>query len=78
MGSADIKLKEEMIDKAFDRYFDTSALMGTPASCIPLVKRLKTMGVTEISCLVDFGLPPEDIINGLAALAELKQACSDI
>ncbi len=76
--SADIKLKEEMIDKAFDRYFDTSALMGTPASCIPLVKRLKTMGVTEISCLVDFGLPPEDIINGLAALAELKQACSNI
>jgi hypothetical protein len=36
------------------------------------------MDLTKISCLVDFGLPPEDIINGLTALAELKQACSKI
>jgi natural product biosynthesis luciferase-like monooxygenase protein len=76
--SADINLKEEMIDKAFDQYFDTSALMGTPTTCIPLVKRLKKMGVTEISCLVDFGLPPEEVLKGLEALAELKKACKDI
>ncbi len=76
--SADINLKEEMIDKAFDQYFDTSALMGTPTTCVPLVKRLKNMGVTEISCLIDFGLPPEDVLNGLTALAELKHACREI
>jgi natural product biosynthesis luciferase-like monooxygenase protein len=76
--SADIGLKEEMIDKAFDQYFDTSALMGTPSSCIPLIKRLKTMGVTEVCCLIDFGLAPEEIYKGMTALAELKNACKNI
>ena len=76
--AADTQLKEQMIDKAFDQYFDTSALMGTPTSCLPLIKRLKSMGVTEVCCLIDFGLPSEEVLKGLTALTELKQACSKI
>ena len=73
---AEAELKKTMIDQAFDRYFDTAALMGTPASCAQLVSKLKKMGVTDICCLIDFGMPPEQVLGSLKLLAQLKDQFS--
>lgn len=47
---------EVLIEAGFQRYFATSALFGTPDSCMEMVQRLNKAGVSEIACLVDFGI----------------------
>src|SRR5262249_7775887 len=47
---------EAVLDFAFERYFATSGLFGTPGSCEPLIARLKAIGVDEVACLIDFGV----------------------
>ncbi len=66
-----------MIDYAFNRYFDTAALFGTPDSCLPMVNKLSLMGVDELGCLVDFGIDPETTITGFDQLNALKDRYSD-
>nr|QEO73753.1 luciferase family protein [uncultured bacterium] len=58
---------------AFERYYDTSLLCGTPDKCSRLVDALAEVGVNEIACLVDFGLDFETVIEGLPYLNELRE-----
>jgi hypothetical protein len=67
---------EEMLDLAFERYFRTASLMGTPSSCSEFVNRLESIGVDEIACLIDFGIPTEKVLDGLTHLAVLQDQCS--
>ncbi|MEM9921821.1 MAG: MupA/Atu3671 family FMN-dependent luciferase-like monooxygenase, partial [Bacteroidota bacterium] len=64
---------DNLLDLAFERYWRTSALFGTRKTCRKAVEVLRMIGVTEIACLIDFGLPYEDIINGLEPLNEVRQ-----
>jgi len=72
----DARTKTQLMELAFERYFETGSLMGTPASCKPIVERLRTMGVTEVCCLVDFGLPLDLVLEGMEHLAELRKLCA--
>ncbi len=63
---------ESLLDHAFNRYFDTAALFGTPDSCLNIVNKLSNIGVDELGCLVDFGLDAETTMNGFHHLNELK------
>lgn len=67
---------EEMLDLAFERYFKTASLMGTPDSCMDFVHKLESIGVDEIACLVDFGVPTEKVLESLKYLAALQDQCS--
>jgi natural product biosynthesis luciferase-like monooxygenase protein/amino acid adenylation domain-containing protein len=69
LTEADLEL---IMAKAFDRYFGTSGLMGTPESCLEMVERLKSIGVDEVGCLIDFGLDHESVMTGLKHLNILK------
>ncbi|WP_343691145.1 amino acid adenylation domain-containing protein [Chitinophaga sp.] len=64
---------ESLLEAAFERYWQSAALLGTPETCHELIARLYTMGVTEIACLVDFGINTRDIMESLPLLNELKQ-----
>ncbi len=64
---------EVLLGHAFERYFETSGLFGTPASCLRLVNQLKTVGVDEIACLIDFGVEVDAVLDSFAALNQLKQ-----
>ncbi|MHB1327790.1 MAG: MupA/Atu3671 family FMN-dependent luciferase-like monooxygenase, partial [Gemmatimonadales bacterium] len=64
---------EALLDHAFHRYFDTSALMGTPDTAFEMVERVKGMDVDEIACLIDFGVSIDDTLAGLEHLAELRR-----
>jgi natural product biosynthesis luciferase-like monooxygenase protein len=64
---------EALLDHAFDRYFKTSGLFGTPESCLDLVDRLKGMEIDEIACLIDFGVPSATVLAQLEKLHELQE-----
>jgi natural product biosynthesis luciferase-like monooxygenase protein len=63
---------DALVAHAFDRYFETSALFGTPESCVQRIEELKEIGVDEIACLIDFGLAADVVLNGLERLDRLR------
>lgn len=63
---------EGLLDLAFERYFHTSALIGTPSSCMDFLRILDSIGVNEVACLLDFGVPGEHVLRGLIYLDELR------
>lgn len=62
-----------LVGVAFDRYSKSRALFGTAESCRPLIDRLEAAGVTEIACLIDFGVKEELVFDSLGLLKELKE-----
>lgn len=65
--------RADMLEYAFERYYQRTALMGTPDSCRRLVEAVAAAGVDEIACLVDFGLAPSAVIEGLEHLDQLRR-----
>jgi acyl carrier protein len=70
-------LSEDELDalarQAFDRFFDTSGLLGTPETCLGTVERLSGIGVDEIGCLIDFGVAEDEVLAALEPLARLRR-----
>ncbi|WP_251054936.1 MupA/Atu3671 family FMN-dependent luciferase-like monooxygenase [Streptomyces sp. ISL-66] len=58
--------------RAYDRYCDERALIGTPETCSPVVDALRAAGVDEIAALVDFGMPADLMRAGLERLDALR------
>ena len=63
---------DALLEHAFERYFETSGLFGTPETCLKMVNKLKAMGVTEIGCLIDFGVPSPTVLRMLVDLNLLR------
>lgn len=59
--------------RAYDRYCDRRALIGTPDSVAPFVASLHGAGVDEIAALVDFGMDRERLRSGLEHLDVLRR-----
>lgn len=64
--------RQALMDAAFEKYFDSSTLMGAPDKCARLIDALADIGVDEIACLVDFGVDVESVLESLSRLDELK------
>ena len=62
---------EAILDFAFQRYFDDSGLFGTVDDALARVAEVKAIGVTEIACLIDYGIAPATVLAGLRPLAEV-------
>ncbi len=62
---------EGILDFAFQRYFEESGLFGTVDDAIARVEQLKRIGVGEVACLIDYGIAPEQVMEGLYPLAEV-------
>jgi len=69
--------KEALLSNAFDRYFNTSGLMGTLTTCLETVNHMKAIGVDEIACLIDFGVDIDSTLRGLEYLARLKSLANE-
>lgn len=61
-----------LVQRSFDRYFDHGGLLGTPAKARRVIERLRRIGVDEVACLIDFGLPADTVLAGLERLAGLR------
>ena len=64
-----------LLDHAFERYFESAGLFGTPERALEMVDRLSEIGATEIACLVDFGIDPEVVLESLPHLNRLREMC---
>jgi natural product biosynthesis luciferase-like monooxygenase protein len=62
---------DDLLDFAFNRYWDTSGLFGTVDSCRAMVDQIIRIGVTEIACLIDFGVDTNMVLESLPLLREL-------
>ncbi|MCW1931252.1 MupA/Atu3671 family FMN-dependent luciferase-like monooxygenase [Pararhodobacter zhoushanensis] len=60
-----------ILDYAFNRYFEDSGLFGTVDDCLRRVEQLKAIGIAEIGCLIDYGIPTAQVLEGLYPLAEV-------
>lgn len=65
--------QDAVLEHAFRRYFEHSGLFGTPESALEMVDRLKSIGVDEIGCLIDYGVDVDRMLASLPALAELMR-----
>ncbi len=63
---------DALLEHAFDRYFETSGLFGTPEDNLDLIARLSAIGVDEVGCLIDFGVATETVIRHLPVLDRLR------
>jgi natural product biosynthesis luciferase-like monooxygenase protein len=60
---------DALVRQAFDRFFDTAALLGSPEKCADMIDRLKAIGVDEVACLIDFGVEHDRVLTALDGLA---------
>jgi natural product biosynthesis luciferase-like monooxygenase protein len=63
----------ELVDRAFDRFFATASLLGTPQVCADMVDRMKAIGVDEVACLIDFGVDEKATLDALTHLTTVRE-----
>lgn len=67
---------DAILDFAFQRYFEDSGLFGTVEDALTRVDQLKAIGVDEVACLIDFGVPGELALERLVPLAKVVAAAN--
>lgn len=71
LGSLTEDELEGILDFAFERYFNDSGLFGTVDDALERVAQVKGIGVTEVACLIDYGINVDTLLDGLLPLAEV-------
>jgi natural product biosynthesis luciferase-like monooxygenase protein len=76
----DIKQTDQqtLLEFGFDKFFGKGSLMGAQEKCLSVVKRMSGIGVTEIACLIDFGMEDDLVMASLRQLKQLKDLCADL
>ncbi|WP_323767607.1 MupA/Atu3671 family FMN-dependent luciferase-like monooxygenase [Antarctobacter sp.] len=69
---------EAILDFAFERYFNDSGLFGTVEDALKRTEDVQAIGVTEIACLIDYGIDRETVMAGLRPLAEVVAQTSGV
>jgi natural product biosynthesis luciferase-like monooxygenase protein len=62
---------DALAEFAFRRYLSWGGLLGSAGHCRELLADLTEMGVDEVACFIDFGLPAEQVLAGLERLSEV-------
>jgi len=70
--------REALLDHAFERYFNSNALFGTPETIAAKVAGLRQLGVDEFACLIDFGVPADTVLASLPNLSRAAQISGGI
>ena len=69
---------DAILDFAFERYFNDSGLFGTVEDALNRTQALQAIGVTEIACLIDFGIECDTVLEGLKPLAQVVKQASGV
>ncbi|WP_224284660.1 MupA/Atu3671 family FMN-dependent luciferase-like monooxygenase, partial [Streptomyces sp. LS1784] len=64
---------EYVLERAYERYCASRALIGTPESVQGVLSELRAAGADEIAAFVDFGLSPDLVAAGLPQLDALRR-----
>lgn len=65
-----------LLDRAVEGYFETGGLFGAPEDALPLVNKLRALGIDELACLIDFGIETETVLANLPHLNRLRELAS--
>jgi natural product biosynthesis luciferase-like monooxygenase protein len=68
---------EALLEHAFQRYYRTSGLFGTPETCVAIARKAIAIGVDEIACLIDFGVATDDVLAHLPLLKKVADALKE-
>ncbi|HEX7772375.1 MAG TPA: MupA/Atu3671 family FMN-dependent luciferase-like monooxygenase, partial [Pyrinomonadaceae bacterium] len=66
---------DALVAFAFERYYRTASLIGTPEKCLTMINHLQSIGVDEVACFIDFGVDVDTVLEGLRYLSVLKDLC---
>ncbi|HTF88534.1 MAG TPA: MupA/Atu3671 family FMN-dependent luciferase-like monooxygenase [Planctomycetota bacterium] len=66
-----------LLAHARDRYYETSGLFGGPQRCSEMVEKLRAIGVDEIACLIDFGVPVDEVLRSLPQLDRVRRRAQE-
>ncbi len=77
LGSLEKDELEAILDFAFERYFDRSGLFGTVEDALARVEEVQAIGVTEVACLIDYGIERQTVLDGLVPLAEVVKRANE-
>ncbi len=69
LSSAD---EEELLDHAQERYLTSAGLFGTEAECRSRLSELRSLGVDEVACLMDFGMSSDAVLKSIDRLGRLS------
>jgi natural product biosynthesis luciferase-like monooxygenase protein len=69
---------DDILEFAFLRYFEDSGLFGTVEDALARVEQLKAIGVTEVACLIDFGLQADRVLKALKPLAAVVAGANPV
>lgn len=70
--------KAGVLDYAFERYFQSAGLFGTPRSCEAMTEAARAAGVNEIACLIDFGVDTTSVLAALQHLNQLRARYAEV
>jgi natural product biosynthesis luciferase-like monooxygenase protein len=61
-----------ILDRATEELFRSRGLVGTSETCLEKIAGLQRIGVDEIACLIDFGIPIDATLRSLEKLRDLQ------
>ncbi|MEU5165952.1 non-ribosomal peptide synthetase/type I polyketide synthase [Streptomyces mutomycini] len=64
---------EFLLERAYERYCASRALIGDEHTAAETVRRLVAAGTDEIACFVDFGVPTERVLDALPLLDRVRR-----
>jgi natural product biosynthesis luciferase-like monooxygenase protein/FkbM family methyltransferase len=64
---------DDLIEIAFKKFTKENTLIGSPESCQKMLHSVRNIGVTEVACLVDFGVASEKVLEGLESIVKAKK-----
>jgi hypothetical protein len=77
LGLDPVEHRELLVEHAYRRYTNSSALFGTPEHCASLVRELADAGVDEIACLIDFGIDDEQALAALDHVVTVRRLLTE-
>jgi len=76
----DLELSDEerafLARRAAEQFLGETSLIGTTETCAARAQRFRASGVDEIACLIDFGVPFDEVMASLERLVAVKAAAA--
>lgn len=69
-----VQTEDQLIETATQRLIADRSLVCGARTAVQRLRRLHRLGVDEVACLIDFGLPLDTVIAGLERLAAARNA----
>jgi natural product biosynthesis luciferase-like monooxygenase protein len=68
--------RQQVIDLSVERYFKSLGLFGSVERAVQAVERFRALGIDELACLIDFGVPTATVLTGLEYLDLVRRKVS--